>query len=220
MDTRDKHERNSNEARRKKEKKIVWKTITPRTPHQGGRWERMVRSMKRALEATQNSGPLKEDGFRTVLAEASDMLNSRPLTRNTSVEEGFITPNHFLYGRMTTNTLGMENLNRGYEKIQNTAQEVWKRFIEEILIDNREAAKWTKDKENIEEGDLALIIDPNPLKKEYKIGTVVKIFPGKDGKVRNMDLRTEGGILKRSITNIIPIPKWDDSLNFPPEPKQ
>jgi len=76
----------------KRKTKITWKTITPRTPHQGGRWERMVRSMKRALEATQNSGPLKEDGFKTVLAEASDMLNSRPLTKNTSVEEGFITP--------------------------------------------------------------------------------------------------------------------------------
>jgi len=54
---------------------------------------------------------------------------------------------------MTTSTLGMESLNRKYENIQEMVQTIWRRFIEEVLIENREAAKWTKDKENVEIGD-------------------------------------------------------------------
>jgi len=55
---------------------MQWKFIIPRAPHQGGRRERMVGSMKRALKAYTSSRVRKEDHFRTVLARAADILNS------------------------------------------------------------------------------------------------------------------------------------------------
>jgi len=198
----------------KRDIKITWKTITSRTPHQGGRWERMVRSMKRALTATQNAHPTREDEFITILAEASDMLNSRPLTKALDSEE-CLTPNHFLYGRATVNLLGNAPCNNHYKKLQQIMEKLWERFIGEILIENREASKWTENKENITIGDLALIMDPAPIKGEWRMGLVTNIFPGKDGKIRNLELRSNEKTIKRSIFNLIPVPKWDpkDPLN-------
>jgi len=189
----------------KRQIKLTWKTITPRTPYQGGRWERMVRSMKRALSVTQNANPLKEDEFRTLLLEACDMLNSRPVTEK---EGDHLTPNHFLFGRMSVSTLGTCSTNAQYTRIQETVEKLWKRFTEEILVDNREAPKWVKDKENITIGDLVIVMDPSPMKGEWKLGVVTKVFPGRDGKVRNLKLRMKEELFQRSVFNLIPIPKW------------
>ena len=44
--------------------------ITSRAPHQGGRWERMVQTMKRALKAIGGTALLREDEFLTFLAQS------------------------------------------------------------------------------------------------------------------------------------------------------
>jgi hypothetical protein len=64
------------EEKKRKLEGIVRKMIVPRAPHQGGRWERMVRSMKRALLALGESCLLMEEKFLTLLARASDLFNS------------------------------------------------------------------------------------------------------------------------------------------------
>jgi len=80
---------------------MQWKFIIPRAPHQGGRWERMVVSMKRALRAYTSSRGRKEDHFRTVLVRAADILNSQPLLLRSQVElSDPLTPDHFLNTRV------------------------------------------------------------------------------------------------------------------------
>jgi hypothetical protein len=78
--------------------KMEWRFITPRAPHMGGAWERLVRSIKTAMYATLKERTPKEDILRNVLVEAENIVNSRPLTYKPIDPETkeSITPNHLL----------------------------------------------------------------------------------------------------------------------------
>jgi len=50
------------------------------TSHMGGVWERMVRSVRRALLSLTEERTITEDQLRTFLFEVEAILNSHPLT--------------------------------------------------------------------------------------------------------------------------------------------
>ncbi|XP_055527578.1 uncharacterized protein LOC129720168 [Wyeomyia smithii] len=76
---------------------MKWNFNPPGTPHMGGIWERMVRSVKEAMKALDDGCRLTDEVLLTTLAEAEDMINSRPL-KYISQDSAAITPNHFLRG--------------------------------------------------------------------------------------------------------------------------
>ncbi|XP_038117010.1 uncharacterized protein LOC119769177 [Culex quinquefasciatus] len=81
-----------------------WKFIPPASPHMGGAWERLVRSVKVAIGAILNSPRRPDDEtLETVIYEAEAMINSRPLTYIPleSADQEALTPNHFLLGSST-----------------------------------------------------------------------------------------------------------------------
>ncbi|KXJ81556.1 hypothetical protein RP20_CCG018949 [Aedes albopictus] len=77
-----------------------WFFNPPSAPHMGGAWERMVRSVKAAIENIDTGRKLNDEGLLTLLAEAESIVNSRPLTYLPleSEEQEALTPNHFLLG--------------------------------------------------------------------------------------------------------------------------
>ncbi|XP_062550259.1 uncharacterized protein LOC134215009 isoform X3 [Armigeres subalbatus] len=77
-----------------------WVFIPPSAPHMGGSWERMVRSVKSAMEAANGGRRLDDEGLLTLAQEAESMVNSRPLTYLPldSEEAEALTPNHFILG--------------------------------------------------------------------------------------------------------------------------
>ncbi|XP_048481536.1 uncharacterized protein LOC105393818 [Plutella xylostella] len=79
---------------------IQWRYIPPSAPFMGGAWERLVRSVKNALQVTLHERAPKEEVLATLLVEAEHTINSRPLTHvSTSADdEEALTPNHFLLG--------------------------------------------------------------------------------------------------------------------------
>lgn len=81
----------------------AWHLNPPGSPHMGGVWERMVRSVKEALRALDDGRKLTDEILSTSLAEAEDMINTRPLTYvpQEAADEEVITPNHFIRGTVT-----------------------------------------------------------------------------------------------------------------------
>ncbi len=79
---------------------IKWKYIPPSALHMGGSWERMVKSVKVALNAVLKDHAPKEEVLRTLIAEAVHSVNSRPLTYVSldPADREALTPNHFLIG--------------------------------------------------------------------------------------------------------------------------
>ena len=77
---------------------IEWHFIPPGSSHMGGCWERLVRSVKRALEATLREQTPKDEVLQTLFVEA-ELVNSRPLTyvSDDPADPGSLTPNHILF---------------------------------------------------------------------------------------------------------------------------
>ena len=66
------------------QKGIQWLFNSPNTSHCGGAWERMIRSTRKVLRALMKEQVVCDEVLSTVMAEAMNILNSRPLTRNSN----------------------------------------------------------------------------------------------------------------------------------------
>ena len=77
-----------------------WTFIPPGSPHMGGSWEWLVRSIKTILYKIMPTRNPSDELLRGMLLEVENIVNSRPLTYipldNESDEA--LTPNHFLLG--------------------------------------------------------------------------------------------------------------------------
>ena len=82
-------------------KGIKWKYNPPSAQHQGGAWERMVRSCKRVFYASLGSRILNDYILNTTRWLVEGSLNARPLTPVSDDPDSLeaLTPNHFLLGQ-------------------------------------------------------------------------------------------------------------------------
>ena len=60
--------------------RIRWKHQTPRSPWMGGHFERLVRTVKASLATAISRKLLTFEEFSTIVKEAENIANSRPLT--------------------------------------------------------------------------------------------------------------------------------------------
>lgn len=83
---------------------IKWIFNPPGASHMGGAWERMIRSLRQILKALLKEQVVNDEVLSTVMTEATNILNSRPLTRNSDepTDEEPLTPNHLLQLRPCT----------------------------------------------------------------------------------------------------------------------
>lgn len=118
---------------------IEWEFIPPASPHMGGAWERMVRSVKSVLMDILPKRELREEFLRAALADVENTLNSRPLTYIPleSTDKEALTPNHFLLGsssgireRDYSEHRGMPST-KMFRLSNMIANEFWKRWIRE-----------------------------------------------------------------------------------------
>lgn len=80
----------------------------------------MVRSVKEALKAFDNERKLIDEGLQTTLAEAENMINTRPLTY---MSQEAINPNHFLCGAVVAEDLNVD----GPFQLEETLRDVYRR---------------------------------------------------------------------------------------------
>ncbi|XP_053699180.1 uncharacterized protein LOC128746160 [Sabethes cyaneus] len=190
----------------------AWHFNPPGTPHMGGIWERMVRSVKTAMRALDDGRKLTDEILATILAEAAEMINMRPLTYlpQDSAETEALTPNHFLRGTVTcadTNTEGgltelAEVLRNDYQRSQYLADKMWARWIKEYLPTINNRSKWFDDQKPLKEGDLVFVVDGKN-RKSWKRGIVEAVIKGSDGRVRQVDVRTANRkIQRRGVVNL------------------
>ncbi len=173
----------------------------------------MVRSMKRALLALGESRLLKEDEFFTLLARTADLLNSRPLTRSPRVDlSSFLTPNHFLVGRAETGLVGKVDdgnhlLGEKYCRLKRHISDPWDRFLDEILLEARSREKWRNPVENLQQGDVVLVLERKLLDNGWEIGVLEEVTLGPDGQARSALVRTPRGTVRRAALHLILLPK-------------
>ncbi|XP_058827968.1 uncharacterized protein LOC131687894 [Topomyia yanbarensis] len=189
-----------------------WHFNPPGTPHMGGIWERMVRSVKDAMRALDDGRKLTDEILSTTLAKVADMINTRPLTYlpQDSEETEALTPNHFLRGTVTGADTCLEDgpsnsaeaLRNLYKRSQYLAEKMWERWRKEYLPTINPRSKWHDEQKPLKMGDLVFVVDGKN-RKGWKRGIVEAVIQGIDGRVRQVDVRTaDGSVQRRGVVNL------------------
>ncbi|XP_044317826.1 uncharacterized protein LOC123038140 [Drosophila rhopaloa] len=191
---------------------IRWSFIPTHAPHWGGKWESAVRSVKLHLRRVIGNSILTFEQMHTLLAQIESVVNSRPLFATSDIEVSYLSPAHLLIGRPYTSVpegdLGHIAVNRldYWQNVQAMLQGFWKRWHQEYLTTLQQRPKWNTERKNIATGDMAIIKDSNTPPAAWTLARIIEVYPGKDGLVRAVKLRTSSGELVRPISKIAILP--------------
>lgn len=193
---------------------IQWKFNPPATPHFGSLWESNVKSVKTHLYKVIGNQLLSYEEMHTLLTQIEALLNSRPLCILSSdpSEPLALTPAHFLtltpLTRLPSADLTLEKLNRldRYQMIDRMVQDYWKRWHLEYLNTLQVRERWNSPSKPIEIGTIVLLQQANTPPLQWPLGLIVEIFPGRDGVVRVVSVKTKNGIFKRPVIKVCPLP--------------
>ena len=163
----------------------------------GGLWEAAVKSMKMLMKRSMDSSTFTIEEATTLLCEIEACLNSRPLTPMSTNTRDFavLTPGHFIIGEPLVAIPGHDlahlKINRldRFERIQQQKTHFWNRWQQEYLHILQNRPKWKSASPNFKIGELVLIKDESLAPQKWKVGRIVEVHPGKDGKVRVAKVR-------------------------------
>lgn len=160
---------------------VQWVFNPPAASHMGGVWERMIRTVRQVLKAVLREQLVNDEVLLTVMAEVADIINSRPLTRNSDspTDDEPLTPNHLLKLRpcpsLPPGIFGKEDSDskRAWRQAQYLSDVFWKRWVKQYLPTLLERQKWNIKRENFRVGDLALLVDENYPRGQWPLALVV-----------------------------------------------
>ncbi|XP_044755103.1 uncharacterized protein LOC123314055 [Coccinella septempunctata] len=190
---------------------IEFNFIPPSAPHMGGSWERLVKSIKITLSIILKDKSPQEEVLQTLLIEAESLVNSRPLVHVSldNADSEVLTPNHFLIGTSSAAQIpGKFDENdlvtrKQWRKSQLLADHFWRRWIKEYLPVLTKRTKWfSSSKRKIGIGDVVIIIDSQFSRNTWPKGIVTAVYPGADGNIRVVDVKTTIGTYRRPLTKL------------------
>nr|XP_044248764.1 uncharacterized protein LOC123002519 [Drosophila takahashii] len=189
---------------------MKWKFIPPASPHMGGAWERLVRSVKVALYSILSSARPSDELLRGALMEVEMIVNSRPLTYIPVKDENeeALTPNHFLLGSSSGSKPATEPtvegmlLKRSWMASQQLADMFWKRWLLEYLPVITRRGKWCHDSKPLEAGDIVYVCDPGNPRSSWPKGRILSVKLSADGQVRSATVKTISGVYVRPATKL------------------
>ena len=187
---------------------IEWKFIPAHTPHMGGVWERLVRSIKRIFKALVNDKLLTDEELKSYLCEAEKIMNDRPLTKASDDPKDLeaLTPNHILLLRRN-NFQAISQCNnvirRRWELVQELANHFYKRFCHEYLPTLQSRAKWRRIQENLKVGDIVLIVKENNPRGQWPLGKVTEVKVGRKNLVKSAVVKYKNKSKIKSINQLI-----------------
>lgn len=195
-------------------RQIEFRFTTPRASHMAGIWEANIKRAKFHFYREFGANSFTFEELYTAFVRIEACMNSRPLTvlSDDPNDNTAITPAHFLTGGQIVRPLGplvqgipLQRLNN-WEKIHAVEQRFWDRFYNEYLYELQRRNIWCEPERNIEVGDLVFLMDENLPPTVWKRARVVKVYPGKDGRVRSVRIVANGKFYDRPIVKLCRIP--------------
>ena len=192
----------------------------------GSTWERLIRVIKSCLYKTIGNSKVNYFQMTTVVSDIVNAVNARPLTYRCAGDHGLeiISPNCFVKPYVHDSLMFCYDEDDLLEKappsrkvvvkaLKNRDQiisEFKKLWHEEYLLSLREQCKDLHeiDFENkIRVNDVVLVKGPPMVKRPFwKLGRVVELFPGDDGKIRSVKVkRSDGEIALHSLCHLYPM---------------
>lgn len=199
-------------------KGIEFNFIPCYSPTFGGIWESSVKSFKHHFKRVVGDISLTYEQFCTVMVQIEGILNSRPLTplSHDINDFSYLTPAHFACGAPITQPpepdLTSTNITplKFWKKCTKIQQDFWKSWQKVYLSQLLKRPKWQQDCNNIKVGDLVLLLDERTSPLHWPVARIAQIFPGADGRVRVVEVRTStGGAHRRAINKVAVLPIYD-----------
>ena len=175
-------------------------TNFPSASHQGGAWERQIRSVRNTFNSllSAQGTQLNDEALRTLMYEAANIINSRPLTvedLNDPTSLIPITPNHLIQMKSSIvlpppgefDTPDVYSKKR-WKRVQYMVNQFWQRWRKAYLNQLQNRAKWQRNQRDLQVGDVVIISDESIPRSQWKLGRVFQVYPGSDGKVRKVKL--------------------------------
>ncbi|XP_075147420.1 uncharacterized protein LOC142221551 [Haematobia irritans] len=193
---------------------LSWHFIPPGAPHMGGLWEAGVRSFKTHFKKVSGSHKYTFEEFCTLLARIEGCLNSRPISimSEDPTDLNPLTPGHFLTGgpiltppEPTIDT-HPETVTNRWQRVKALHHHFCQRWKVEYLRELHKRNKWKFPEMNVEVNSIVIIPEDNLSPNEWRIGRVVRVYPGKDNRVRVADVFTQRGTITRPIVKLVCLP--------------
>ncbi|XP_049878082.1 uncharacterized protein LOC126375229 [Pectinophora gossypiella] len=197
---------------------IKFTFIPTYAPHFGGIWEAGVKSAKHHLRRVIGNSHLTFEEISTLFAQVEAILNSRPLCPLSSCPNDFLSlsPGHFLIGRPLTAlpSPSFEDCNESrlqrYNRLQMIRHHFWQRWQREYLSELQQRFKWKANMDKLSVGDLVLLQEDNLPPLSWRLGRVLRLFPGPDGVSRVADVNTIKGCVRRPLVRLCPLPTTEE----------
>ncbi|XP_033096702.1 uncharacterized protein LOC117100976 [Anneissia japonica] len=183
-----------------------WHFNPPAASHFGGVWERLIRSVRKVLHGVLRQQTLTTEVLHTLLTEVESILNSRPLT-DLSLDQNHdpLTPNHLLLLRSGPSApVGkLESFGRRrWLQVQYLASLFWSLWKREYLPLLQKRHKWTTPRQNVAVDDIVLLVDEMLPRGKWPMGKVLSVKRSNDDRVRSVDVKVTGGVLKRPVSKL------------------
>jgi hypothetical protein len=130
-----------------------------------------------------------------------------------------VTPNSLLMGRPTSGLPQVvypesEMLSRRrWRHSQILIENFWKCFIRHYLPDLQRRQKWQRESDNLQTGEVVMIVDQQAPRALWQMGTVAKVIPGQDGRVRTAVVNVKDKSYTRPVARLIKLPALPDDTN-------
>ena len=157
---------------------------------------------------------LWDDELSSAFVFIEGILNDRPLdflfTDTSDIEPW--TPAHFVVG-LRVQGMAFADLDRGspfsrrWQHVNATVERCWDKFTREIKPCLGIHGKWHSSTQNLEVGDVIVVIGERYLRGRWPLGRIEETHPGKDGLVRVITVEVQGRLLKRHINCVMPLLK-------------
>jgi len=191
------------------EKGIKWIFTTPAAPHQNGCAEALVKTCKSALKKAIGEQTLTPFELYTCLLEVGNLVNQRPIGRvpNDPDDGAYLCPNDMLLGRATSEVpqglfKDTANPRHRVEFVQRIVDSFWKRWNRDVLPTLLPTKKWNVHRRDVRVNDIVTLGDNNAVRGKWVIGRIMEVYPGADGRVRNVRVKTPTGTYSRPIGKI------------------
>ena len=192
---------------------VKWHFNLSLAPHFSGVHEIMIKAAKKAIYAILGSVDITDEELLSAVVGADGLINSRPLTYQSSDPADLtpLTPNHFLHGqlggRFPPDSVDNEAFypRKRWLRVQELVRHFWHRWLQEWIPSLSTRKKWCSDQVDLKVGDVIFVMSPDTPRGKWPLGRVVKVFPGKDSRVRVVDVQVGKTVLWRPIEKLCPL---------------
>ena len=177
-----------------KKNKTTFHFGAPHFPQGQGAVERLVQEMKRSLKVLINNRIVSFNEMDTALAEASYLVNCRPLQLSPTLgEDGFICANDIIMGRsdkapVIDNDFDT-NLTKRVAQKTRMVNEFWEKWSYGYYQSLVKYHRWRLKFRNCEPGDVILILDKEGPKGKFVLGIIQSVKIDEDQVVRKCTVK-------------------------------